>query len=241
MLTVLLYVPNLIGYLRLALLVAAFHGGQLFGLGPGETVPSARPLHFLGLYAASALLDGLDGIAARRLDQCSAFGAWLDVIIDNIGRTLLWTTVAPGWGGWVACFEWTTFSCTHCIGAGWKVDFGAAPRLVTGIMANGFYNPLGVWAIAGLHFLPFSLYIQGLAQHPDLAAVTAAFAAADRKLGGDSGGSEAGGGGGTGLRAVIAVLALGRALTAVAETWFVWGHICWMCLPVPPTKNLKET
>lgn len=63
------------------------------------------------LYAIFAACDGIDGYAARKLNQCSSFGAWvkeivveingtsindnthlqLDVIIDNVGRTLIWS------------------------------------------------------------------------------------------------------------------------------------------------------
>lgn len=34
---------------------------------------------------------GVDGWLARRLDQCSRFGAWLDVVVDNVGRGMLWS------------------------------------------------------------------------------------------------------------------------------------------------------
>lgn len=140
---VLLFVPNVIGYTRLALIVASFHSGCF----------DKQPALFLGLYAANAALDGVDGAAARRLGQTSAFGAWLDVVVDNVGRSLLWCRLFPELGPWVSCLEWATFSCTHTIGEGWKMDFGDAPRLVLGVMANGFYNPLGVLAIGGLHGL----------------------------------------------------------------------------------------
>jgi phosphatidylglycerophosphate synthase len=36
----------------------------------------------------------VDGWAARRFNQVSTFGAWLDVIIDNIGRGILWTRIS---------------------------------------------------------------------------------------------------------------------------------------------------
>lgn len=34
---------------------------------------------------------GVDGWLARRLTQCSRFGAWLDVVVDNLGRGMLWS------------------------------------------------------------------------------------------------------------------------------------------------------
>jgi len=33
---------------------------------------------------------GVDGWVARKLQQTSRFGAWLDVVIDNVGRGMLW-------------------------------------------------------------------------------------------------------------------------------------------------------
>ena len=36
----------------------------------------------------------VDGWAARRFNQQTKFGAWLDVIIDNIGRGILWTNIS---------------------------------------------------------------------------------------------------------------------------------------------------
>lgn len=145
---------------------------------------------FLVLYALNMALDGIDGAAARRLNQVcacssafralasalpccapavptaathvqiSAFGAWLDVIVDNIGRSFLWCRVAPEYGPWISCLEWVTFSCTHTLGSGWKFDFGNAPSWVLRVMANGFYTAVGVWGIAGLHCLPLLIYLQ---------------------------------------------------------------------------------
>lgn len=65
------FVPNLIGYIRFATAILSF--ALAFDY-PGAT---------LLLYAASFLLDGADGYAARLLDQCSCFGAVLDMIADR--------------------------------------------------------------------------------------------------------------------------------------------------------------
>jgi CDP-diacylglycerol--inositol 3-phosphatidyltransferase len=88
------------GYFRLLLLVFAWLYWDY-------------PKTFLVFYITQVLLDGLekifyfdskiffsccclavDGWAARRFNQVSRFGAWLDVIIDNIGRGILWTRVS---------------------------------------------------------------------------------------------------------------------------------------------------
>lgn len=58
-----LFVPNLIGYLRLVLLAAAVCTGV-----------SAPQLTYC-LFLVNLLLDGLDGIAARRLNQVCCLGS----------------------------------------------------------------------------------------------------------------------------------------------------------------------
>ena len=45
-----------------------------------------------------SLLDELiildfDGYFARKLNQSTRFGAWLDIVIDNLGRGIIWTHV----------------------------------------------------------------------------------------------------------------------------------------------------
>ena len=77
----------------------------------------------------------------------------------------------------MSCVEWTVFVCTHTLGHQWKTAFGAAPQWVKTVMDNGwchvtyiqnckdlyvcstgFYTPIGVFTIAGLHVLPAYLY-----------------------------------------------------------------------------------
>jgi phosphatidylglycerophosphate synthase len=49
----------------------------------------------------------VDGWAARRFEQVSRFGAWLDVVIDNIGRTMIWTRVSSVTGRVFFFRSWT--------------------------------------------------------------------------------------------------------------------------------------
>ena len=75
--SVFLYIPNLIGYLRVALLgVAMWHAFSDFRV-------------FLVAYAVSQLLDAADGWAARKFHQSSAFGAVLDMVTDRVSSNLL--------------------------------------------------------------------------------------------------------------------------------------------------------
>ncbi|XP_062456886.1 LOW QUALITY PROTEIN: CDP-diacylglycerol--inositol 3-phosphatidyltransferase, partial [Rhea pennata] len=66
-----LFVPNIIGYVRVALVAAAF---CLMGGKPG---PAAA------CYVLAGLLDAVDGHLARLLDQGTRFGALLDMLTDR--------------------------------------------------------------------------------------------------------------------------------------------------------------
>ena len=69
--TVLLYVPNLIGYARVILTIIS----MLTFL----TLPTTTVM----CYASSFILDFFDGHAARALNQCSNFGSVLDMVTDR--------------------------------------------------------------------------------------------------------------------------------------------------------------
>ena len=133
---VLLFVPNLICYLRLALLLAA---EALLLCGPW-------PWAALACHVANLCLDAVDGMAARKLHQArvahakwqrartpahsspppclygciqaTAFGAFLDVVVDNLSRAALWGRALPGLvGALVPALESVTFACTHQVRA----------------------------------------------------------------------------------------------------------------------------
>lgn len=74
---VLLYVPNLIGYARIVLLLASLR------------TMLHDPYVTASLYMLSALLDAFDGMAARRLNQCTKFGAMLDQLTDRVATSML--------------------------------------------------------------------------------------------------------------------------------------------------------
>ncbi|XP_049432798.1 uncharacterized protein si:ch1073-145m9.1 isoform X1 [Epinephelus fuscoguttatus] len=142
---VLLYWPNIIGYIRIGLVLAAWAAFE-------------TPAVFVSLYSIFIALDGVDGWLARRLCQSSRFGAWLDVVVDNLGRGMLWSLLFK-WGWLVFALEWCVFVCNHnARGDQWKSSFITSPQLIQAIMANGFRTPLGTWVVSGLHGLPLWLY-----------------------------------------------------------------------------------
>lgn len=71
------YVPNLIGYVRIALAAYAF----------SVAFTDARACVFA--YFASFVCDELDGRFARKYDQCSEFGRVLDMLTDRLATTAL--------------------------------------------------------------------------------------------------------------------------------------------------------
>jgi phosphatidylglycerophosphate synthase len=166
---IVLYIPNLMGYLRIFL--------SVYGLISAiqQQAPTA-----LNTWIAASLLDLFDGIAARRLNQCSKFGVLLDILADNILRTIIWisaiveslkhndervTTIVCCWTA-VICLEWITMVCSQCNQANsesghWK-DFQKgrkAPFWIEAVFQNNFRSIPGTIAIFGLFVAPFGSYV----------------------------------------------------------------------------------
>jgi len=74
---VFLFVPNLIGYTRIILAAISL------------TYMSSHPKYCTVAYVISALLDAVDGQAARALGQTSKLGAMLDMITDRCTTSCL--------------------------------------------------------------------------------------------------------------------------------------------------------
>lgn len=71
-LPVYLYIPNIIGYIRVLMNCVAF------------CICFSNKKVFSALYFISFACDGLDGWAARKFNQVSTFGAVLDMVTDRI-------------------------------------------------------------------------------------------------------------------------------------------------------------
>merc|ERR1711860_430237 len=87
---VLLYWPNVLGYIRLALYVIA--ATIALGVPPGTQALAKHVIvsFVLLLFSVAHALDFLDGVLARRLGQSSKFGEVFDVALDNSARSLSW-------------------------------------------------------------------------------------------------------------------------------------------------------
>jgi phosphatidylglycerophosphate synthase len=81
-LPVVLYVPNVLCYLRIILAYAGFF------------YSTTDPVLTVWIWIVSAFLDLFDGILARKLNQCSSLGILLDIAADNILRSNIWVAAA---------------------------------------------------------------------------------------------------------------------------------------------------
>ena len=73
----LFYLPNLIGYLRIILLVVAYIAHK------------SSFTKFTIFYLCSFALDSIDGEVARMLKQVTWYGTILDQLIDRMGNLML--------------------------------------------------------------------------------------------------------------------------------------------------------
>ena len=69
---VFLYYPNIIGYLRVILMMVSFYTAQ-------TSYITTFCCYFLSFFG-----DVVDGYVARRFNQCSTFGAIFDMITDRV-------------------------------------------------------------------------------------------------------------------------------------------------------------
>lgn len=150
----LLYIPNLIGYVRLYLLYAYFANG------------SKDLLQLL----TSLFLDFFDGAAARYFNQTSRFGCLLDVFIDILTRFLLYQTPFDSSGDLkiLTVFSAVEVVCAYCTNfvnqKYWRdpESWTSFSRYSKAVMSNNFRTKQGVIFIGvGLFGLPLIAHTDG--------------------------------------------------------------------------------
>lgn len=82
-----------LGYLRIVLAFASLYYMPL------------HPRTCCGLYTVSCLLDALDGIAARKFEQSTKFGAVLDMVTDRCTTACLMVFLASAFPRWSIVFQ----------------------------------------------------------------------------------------------------------------------------------------
>jgi len=90
---VFLFVPNIIGFIRVILAILSLY-----------YMPN-KPWICMGLYTFSCLLDAADGNAARYFDQCSKFGTVLDMVTDRSTTSCLLCFLATKYSSWTILFQ----------------------------------------------------------------------------------------------------------------------------------------
>ncbi|KAJ9655175.1 phosphatidylinositol synthase 1 (CDP-alcohol phosphatidyltransferase1) [Coniosporium apollinis] len=88
-----MFIPNLIGYSRIVLAVASLYYMPL------------HPRTCSLLYSISCLLDALDGLAARKFQQSTKFGAVLDMVTDRCTTACLLVFLASAFPRWSLVFQ----------------------------------------------------------------------------------------------------------------------------------------
>ncbi|RMZ77934.1 hypothetical protein DV738_g4183, partial [Chaetothyriales sp. CBS 135597] len=88
-----LFIPNLIGYARIVLAFASLYYMPI------------HPRTCSLLYSISCLLDALDGLAARRYNQSTTFGAVLDMVTDRCTTSCLLVFLAQAFPRWSIVFQ----------------------------------------------------------------------------------------------------------------------------------------
>lgn len=88
---VFLYAPNIVGYIRACLIVAAsdFIKSAFLDDSLAQAAKDTSANIFLVLYVINFIMDALDGFLARALGQTSKFGACLDMVLDRLGTAML--------------------------------------------------------------------------------------------------------------------------------------------------------
>lgn len=74
---VFLYIPNIIGYFRYLFIILSIFTYQ------------DHPLLTILFCSLAGILDAFDGMAARKFNQCSNFGAVLDMVCDRASDAVI--------------------------------------------------------------------------------------------------------------------------------------------------------
>ncbi|EXJ61025.1 CDP-diacylglycerol-inositol 3-phosphatidyltransferase [Cladophialophora yegresii CBS 114405] len=88
-----LFIPNIIGYVRIVTALASLYYMPL------------HPRTCSALYSFSCILDAADGLAARRYNQSTTFGAVLDMVTDRCTTSCLLVFLASAFPRWSIVFQ----------------------------------------------------------------------------------------------------------------------------------------
>jgi len=149
--SVFLFVPNLIGYVRVIL---AFVGYGMAFTDYKITV---------GCYMLSQLLDAADGYAARKLGQSSTFGAVLDMVTDRASTTCFCVVLAHFYPKYVlgltALVTLDMFSHWFHMYASLLLGLGSHKTVTNPVLAFYYNKPILFLACAGTEMWYMCLFV----------------------------------------------------------------------------------
>jgi len=157
-LSVYLYLPNLIGYVRILLAFV----GYAYALSDYRVT--------VGVYLLSQLLDAADGYAARVMGQSSTFGAVLDMVTDRTSTTCLCVVLAhfyPRWiPGFTALVALDMFSHWYHMYASLLLGGKSHKEVTNRILAVYYWKPVLFVACAGTEMWYVALYALAHSEGP---------------------------------------------------------------------------
>ena len=163
--SVYLYVPNLIGYARVALALVGY----------GMALSNFRVT--VGCYLLSQLLDAADGYAARALKQSSTFGAVLDMVTDRSSTTCLCVVLAHFYPqyilGFTALVTLDMFSHWYHMYASLLLGLGSHKTVSNPLLRFYYWKPVLFLACAGTEMWYMSLYVLAHTEGPLVGGVPA--------------------------------------------------------------------
>ncbi|XP_033116524.1 CDP-diacylglycerol--inositol 3-phosphatidyltransferase-like [Anneissia japonica] len=101
--TIYLYVPNIIGYIRILLLGISSRLLYLDWYLEGTFI-----------YIVFIVLDYIDGYYARKLNQCTVFGAFFDTMTDVFGDTMILMHIAMRYPSYFDLIQFQIFVHLSC-------------------------------------------------------------------------------------------------------------------------------
>jgi len=160
---VLLWAPNVIGYVRIVLTFVGYH----YAMHDWRLT--------VGTYVISQGLDAADGLAARLLGQSSTFGAVLDMVTDRASTTCLCIILGSLYPhlGAVLCALVTLdmFSHWYHMYASLKLGLGSHKECENALLRFYYKKPVLFVACAGTEFWYVAMYAAHFADAADYAGL----------------------------------------------------------------------
>ena len=163
---VLLYPCNIVGYVRLLMLITAVLAVGLTDNWETTLSPTARWLIAIWLFVCLLILDILDGYLARRFQHSTQFGALFELTLDLLTHTFVWYLSGLSFAWLIILIEWVTglyiAAFTLRPDQSWKITLSEhGPWLVRQFWRPASINWLNDYSNLAHFLVPISLFLFG--------------------------------------------------------------------------------